>query len=129
MKKILVPTDGSDLSGYALSLAEKPAKQSGAEICTLRVMPTPAEAVFNHKGELPEGKDFDIATVEKEQELARTNLAGWIDQSMVPAIPVVRAGNLTDQILHWVKREEIDRVIMITTRYQPLRFNKQNSIN
>lgn len=50
----------------------------------------------------------------KEQELARTNLAGWIEKSTVPVIPVVKAGNLTDQILHCVKREEIDLVVMGT---------------
>ena len=114
MKKILVPTDCSDLSGFALGLAQKLAKQSGAEIYALRVVPTPAEAVFNQKGELLEGEDFDIATVAKEQELARTNLAGWIEKSNVSVIPVVKAGNLTDQILYCLKREEIDLVIMGT---------------
>ena len=114
MKKILVPTDCSDLSGYALSLAQKLAKQSGAEIYALRVVPTPAEAVFNQKGELIEGEDFDITTVASEQELARTNLADWIEKSNVPVIPVVKSGNLTEQILHCVKREEIDLVVMGT---------------
>lgn len=114
MKKILVPTDCSALSGYALSLAQKLAKQSGAEIYALRVVPTPAEAVFNQKGELIEGEDFDVTAVASEQELAATNLAGWIEQSNVPVIPVVKAGNLTDQILHCVKREEIDLVVMGT---------------
>ena len=51
MKKILVPTDCSDLSGYALTLADKLAKQSGAEIYALRVVPTPANAVFNQQGQ------------------------------------------------------------------------------
>ena len=114
MKKILVPTDCSDLSGYALTLAEKFARQSGAEIYALRVVPTPAEAIFNQQGELVEGEDFDVTTVASEQELATTNLANWIEKSNIPVIPVVKAGNLTDQILHCVKREEIDLVVMGT---------------
>jgi nucleotide-binding universal stress UspA family protein len=100
MKKILVSTYCSDLSGYALNLAQKLAKKSGAEIYALRVVPTPAEAVFNQKGELLEGEDFDIAAVTAEQGLARTTLTDWIEKSNVPLIPIVKAGNLTDQILH-----------------------------
>lgn len=114
MKKILVPTDCSDLSGFALSLAQKLAKQSGGEIYALRVVPTPPEAVFNQQGELVGGEDFDIVAVTAEQELARTNLSGWIEKSKVAVIPVVKAGNLTDQILHCVKKEDIDLVVMGT---------------
>jgi nucleotide-binding universal stress UspA family protein len=100
MKKILVPTDCSDLSGYALSLAQKIARQGGTKTYALRVVSTPAEAAFNQKGELLDAEDFDIAAVTAEQGLARTTLTGWIEKSDVPLIPVVKAGNLTDQILH-----------------------------
>tara|TARA_Y100001972_G_scaffold128859_1_gene192215 strand:+ start:3345 stop:4193 length:849 start_codon:yes stop_codon:yes gene_type:complete len=114
MKKILVPTDCSDLSGYALTLADKLAKQSGAEIYALRVVPTPANAVFNQQGELVEGEDFDVEATMAEQEQAHLKISDWIKKSGLSATPVVKAGNLTDQILHCVKREEIDLVVMGT---------------
>lgn len=112
MKKILVPTDCSDLSGYAL--AGKLAGQSGAEIIALRVVPTPAEAVFNRQGELVEGEDFDVAAITAERALARTSLTDWLTRSSLSVTPMVKAGNLTDQILHSVKREAIDLVVMGT---------------
>lgn len=114
MKKILVPTDCSDLSGYALTLAQKLARQSGAEIYTLKVVPTPAEAVFDRNGELLAGEDFNLEAVKSEQELARIQLTTWIEKSKIQAIPVVRAGHLTDQILCYIKKEDIDLVLMGT---------------
>lgn len=114
MKKILVPTDCSELSGYALTLAEKFARQSGAEIHTLRVVPTPAEAVFDQNGELIDGEDFDLEAVKADQAQAGGQLADWIQKADILAFPVVKAGNLTDQILHYVREEKIDLVVMGT---------------
>lgn len=114
MKKILVPTDCSDLSGYALTLAKKFARQSGAEIHTLCVVPTPADAVFNRKGELVDGEDFDLEAIKTEQARARSQLTEWIQRFGVQAVSVVKAGNLPDQILHYVREETIDLVVMGT---------------
>ena len=114
MRKILVPTDCSDLSGYSLTLAEKFARQSGAEIHTLRVVHTPAEAVFDQKGELIDGEDFDLESVKADHAQADSQLADWIQKADISAIAVVKAGNLTDQILHYVREEKIDLVVMGT---------------
>ncbi len=78
MKKILVPTYYSDLSGYALSLANKLAKQSGAEIYTLKVVPVSADVVFDLNGELSEG-DFDIEHIKAEELLARKQIEVWLE--------------------------------------------------
>src|SRR5690606_24117630 len=110
MKKILVPTDCSDLSGYALTLAEKFARQTGAEIHTLRIVPTPAEAVFDQKGELIDGEDFDLEAVKADRAQAGSQLIDWIQKANIPAFPIVKTGNLTDQILHYIKEEKIDLV-------------------
>ena len=114
MKKILVPTDCSDLSGYAFTLAGKLAKQSSAEIFALKVVPTTAEAVFDRNGELIDGEDFDLAAVKAEQAVAGQQLAAWIEKSGIKATPVVKAGKLTDQILHCIRQENIDLVVMGT---------------
>ncbi|EMR03329.1 universal stress protein [Cesiribacter andamanensis] len=121
MKKIVVPTDLSELSGYALTLAQKFARQSGAEILALTVVPTPADAVFTRDGELAEDEDFDLATLKKEMQKSRERLAGWISQSGIAATPIVKAGNLTDQILHCTKKEGIDLVVMGTHGLNGLR--------
>ncbi len=121
MKKILVPTDCSDLSGYALSLAQKLARQSGAEIYALQVVPTAADAVFSKEGELLESEDFDLEAVKKEQERSRTTMAGWVARHHAEVVPIVKAGNLPDQILHCVKQENIDLVVMGTHGLSGLR--------
>jgi nucleotide-binding universal stress UspA family protein len=121
MKKILVPTDCSDLSGYALSLAAKFARQSGAEIYALKVVPTPADAVFNREGELLSSEDFDLDVIRQEELLSQSAVSSWIEQANVNAIPVVKAGNLTEQILHCIKKEQIDLVVMGTHGLSGLR--------
>ena len=113
MKKILVPTDYSDLSGYALSLANTLAKQSGAEIYTLKVVPVSADVFFDHKGELSEG-DYDIKSIKVEELLAQNQMTVWLEKFKIPAIPLVKIGNLTDQILACINKEEIDLVLMGT---------------
>lgn len=114
MKKILVPTDGSDLSGYALSLAQKFAKSNHAEIYALKVIPTPADAVFDREGTLLDAEDFNLDLVKKKQKSGMEEVIAWLDKMQIPAVPVVKAGNLTDQILHFTQREKIDLVVMGT---------------
>lgn len=114
MKKILVPTDGSDLSGYALTLAQKFAQQTGADIYALKVVPTPADAVFNKEGKLLEQEDFSLNDIERAEKVALKELAEWIEKTKIKAIPIVKAGNLTDQILYTIRQENIDMVAMGT---------------
>ena len=114
MKKILVPTDGSELSGYALTLAQKFAKQTGAAIHALKVISTPADAVFDRNGELLEEEDFDVEKVKADQEKGREEVKTWLEQYDIPGIPVVKAGNLTDQILHYINNHQMDMVVMGT---------------
>ncbi|MGI9544232.1 MAG: universal stress protein, partial [Cyclobacteriaceae bacterium] len=52
MKKILVPTDYSDLSEYALNLANVIARYTKAQIYALKVVSVPGEALFDKKGEV-----------------------------------------------------------------------------
>lgn len=113
MKKILVPTDYSDLSGYALSLAYKMAIQGRAEIYTLKVVPVSADVFFDLNGELADG-DYDIKSIKAEELLAKNKMTVWLEKLKIPAIPIVKIGNLTDQILTCIIREEIDLVLMGT---------------
>ena len=49
-KRILVPTDGSDLSFEAIQAATRLAKSIGAEIVAINIMPRPGQLVFPDYG-------------------------------------------------------------------------------
>lgn len=114
MKKILVPTDGSELSGYALTLAQKFAQQTEADIYALKVVPTPADAVFNDEGKLLEQEDFNLDDIRRAETVALAEVMEWIEKMKIKALPIVKAGHLSDQILYTVRKESIDMVVMGT---------------
>lgn len=114
MRKILVPTDCSDIAGYALTLAQKFASKTDAVIYALRVIQTPADAVFSRDGELLAGEDFDVEAIKREQQSTQVALTEWINRSGINAVPIVKTGNLADQIMHCIKKESIDLVVMGT---------------
>jgi len=128
MKKILVPTDLSDLSGYALTLAQKFANNSGAEIYALMVFPTPAEVLFDREGEQVDPGDYDLERIKIEQQKSISSLSEWLEKYKIPAIPVFKTGNLTDQILNCIKKENIDMVVMGTHGLHGLRELIANSV-
>jgi nucleotide-binding universal stress UspA family protein len=84
-KRILVPTDGSDLSFAAIQAAAKLAKALGAEIVAINVMPRLGQLVFPDYGayEVLSEEAFDKETADEarnilavaEEEAASVNVA------------------------------------------------------
>lgn len=104
VRKILVPTDGSEASRVAVAPALDIAGQTKAEIVTLFVVDVPhpwvkgvAEAVKKNTGEPA------IKEVAKVAEKENLKVKGLIEE-----------GNVADTILKVAEKEKIDLIVMAT---------------
>jgi nucleotide-binding universal stress UspA family protein len=109
LKKILVPTDFSDLSLTALRYAASMAKHSDAEITLLHVMqPYEHEAILNKiidfKGTLQKAIQEKLNEIKK----ATPDLLG------VPVTVKIVEGKIYEAIENIVKEEDLDLIVMGT---------------
>ncbi len=114
MKNILVPTDFSDLSDFALNLAAKLAQASGSKIHALKVVSTPGEAVFDKEGKFIKDRDFDSSDLEDHQQEDLRSMEGWAHKVDLPVQGMVEIGRLDDKVTRFIDREQIDLVVMGT---------------
>lgn len=111
-KKILLPTDGSELSERAVLAGVSFAKELGAEVVGLTVLPE--FHVFTYKAEMIEETEdeFKAAT---EQQAAR-NLAFIADAARSVGVPCVTVSDTSDHpwevILRVAKERNCDLIIM-----------------
>lgn len=115
MKKILIPTDFSELSEYALHTAEKIAVSLGAEIHALKVLAAPGDAYFDDKGNMLECKDYDMTKFEQERLENEAKIKDWLKDSKVPVHVVVKYGNMIDDIVAYITTHEVELVVMGTS--------------
>lgn len=115
MKKILIPTDFSELSEYALHTAEKMATSMGAELHALKVLPAPGDAYFDDKGNMLNCQDYDMTKFEKERMENEAQIKEWLKDASVEVHVVVKFGNMIDDIVEYVKSNAIDLVVMGTS--------------
>jgi nucleotide-binding universal stress UspA family protein len=98
--RILVPLDGSAQSNVALPLSRTLARQTGAQITLLRVVPQPYL--------LTEREDFD------ETREALKRIADGLASSGIAVESVVRAGEIVDEILKQSRTQGADLIVMRT---------------
>lgn len=115
MKKILIPADFSELSEFALHIAENVAKSLDAEIHALKVLPVPGDAYFDEKGNMLNCHDYDMTRFEKDRLDNETKIKEWLKDSSNPVHVVVKFGHLVDDLVSYVKDQAIDLVIMGTS--------------
>ncbi|WP_299461373.1 universal stress protein [uncultured Microscilla sp.] len=115
MKKILIPTDFSELSEYALHTAEKIATSLGAEIHALKVLPAPGDAYFDDKGNMLNCQDYDMTKFEKERMENEAKIKEWLKDAKVKVHVVVKFGNMIDDIVEYVNVNAMDLVVMGTS--------------
>lgn len=110
-KKVLVPTDYSELSLAALDYASTFSKLFGAQVYLLHTLDTiPVLAL--------EGMDLTTEKVIYETEInAKTDLHTFVVsriQSKLNLIEVVRKGIAEDEIVKFAESENIDLIVMAT---------------
>lgn len=121
MKKLLVLTDFTELSDFALQLAVRIAGKTDAELQVLHVVDVPGDAVFTKNGELHNSNDFNIESYQSEKKFAERNIQKWLDLYAASASGVVLYGQVVDTSLKYVEEAGIDLVVMGTREIHGLK--------
>ena len=118
MKKILVPTDFSELAGYAVEVAYNIAKTCGTELVLLHVVEAPTSSSFSVDGEA-KGPSFadNLYTIEmvKRARNQIQELIGNPDFQDVEMFGDIKIGNAYHGIKSIVADLDVDLVVMGTS--------------
>ena len=111
IRKILVPTDFSDLSLAAMEYATSVATHDDAEIHLIHVVENVPAVAFHTV-------DLDAeAIVRNAEKKALEELKQFIAEKLngrTDLIPIVRCGIPHEQIVDFAKREHVDLIVMAT---------------
>ncbi|UOB19015.1 universal stress protein [Abyssalbus ytuae] len=107
MKNILVPTDFSPQSEYALKAAAQLAKKYDAQIHLLHVLELPIHLASVDSGQIPEALFF--------LKLAHQRFEKFMDKPYLKGIKIhesVESQKMVDGIAHFVKSNDVDLIVM-----------------
>lgn len=114
MKKILIPTDGSDLGDYAYDIAHRIAQKTGSEICALSVVSAPAGVLYDKEGNVKMDGAEDLSGLFEQRETAQEKLKQWLIDKPDVKVAKVKIGHINQDIVEYIQKEQIDLVIMGT---------------
>jgi nucleotide-binding universal stress UspA family protein len=121
MKRILVPTDFSDLAGYAFDFAYQVATGIAAEIELLHVLDIPESMGYNDlniTGSQSRIKDIDDIYVIKLLEVTKQKMNRVANNPKYQGIKIsqrIKAGSAYKKIYDEITNEKIDLIIMGTS--------------
>ncbi|MEM9858354.1 MAG: universal stress protein [Bacteroidota bacterium] len=119
MKKILVPTDLSEISVNALKLAVEVAEKSRGEIYLVNFLDHPLGRGFNTMGEvdqqLVDEENFYMIKLIKKTTDRVAQIAASFDHTSIKIHHEVFDEDFDDGIVMYAKEKEIDLVVMGTT--------------
>jgi nucleotide-binding universal stress UspA family protein len=114
IRKILVPTDFSQLAVCSFRFATQLAERCGAAVVLLHVVEESGHYSMSSTGEVLRNVMDDVFTLKMMQK-GRSRLAELVESNANAAIPVryqVQAGNPAQVITEFVDNERIDLVVM-----------------
>lgn len=114
LKKILVPTDLSELSGHALEWADRIADRTQGEIHALKILEPPGEMLFDPEGDLLEVEEYDMGQLESERKSDEEGMEKWASNARNPVIKNVQVGRLVEDTLRYVRENRIELIVMGT---------------
>ncbi len=112
MKRILVPTDGSEASRRALILATSISEKSNARVYVLHVIKTHGGAYFSKDGEIVEDHAHDVQKYRDQKAEESAKLKEWTSAINPDAHTVVKYGGIADVILETTRKYKVSLVIM-----------------
>lgn len=112
MKNILIATDFSELSLYALGLAERIAEKTGATLHLLTVINLPSHILISNEGELLDDCEMDTTEVRTKRFEAIEKLNNIKQKSQVDIHVHSRYGSINERVVHCSKELKIDLIIM-----------------
>lgn len=114
MKRILLPTDGTELGDYAYQLAHKIANATGATIETLSIVPAPVGAFLDRDGNLKGDEGDDFADIYQQRAELTDQIEDWAANKDDITDTLVKIGNVEDDILAYTTDNDVDLVVMGT---------------
>lgn len=112
MKKILLPTDFSDLGNFAYGVASKLAKDTNAEIVALSIVAGPPGAIYSLSGELTNDKGNDYSEWKKKLDASKSQLESWVADKPEVIHNIACIGNVDDTILRISEVEDANLIVM-----------------
>ena len=114
MKKILIPTNSSALDDYVYDLAHKIAEKVNASLEVLSIIPAPANVLFDPEGNIKEDEGLDFSSLYKEKDLTEKRMQQWLANKPDVLTSNVKIGRVNDDILRYVKANNVDLIVMGT---------------
>lgn len=115
MKKILIPSDLSELTDFAYDIAVKIAESCDAKIDLLSIIPAPNNASFDNEGNIKTDTGSDLSELFKERDTKQQKLQEWANIKDRINFTSTKIGHIDDTILRYVEENDIDMVAMGTT--------------
>jgi len=114
MKNILVPIDGSEHSGKALSLAVDIAEKYDANLSVLFVVPHEIDEELQHFTNLEYNRVDHSAVTAVSEQMGKTTIYRMIRKLKTNVVirAVVLFGNPASQIIEYAKNNNFDMVVM-----------------
>lgn len=109
--KILVPTDYSELSKWAVELAQR-LVQDSADLNLLNLVQAPAGALMDAQGQVLEDGEMDLSAYRREWSQSQAQMAEWT--ATYACAGEVRTAKLTTGILHHSQRVGAELIVMGT---------------
>jgi nucleotide-binding universal stress UspA family protein len=124
MKKILIPTDFSEVAGIATKVAISVAKKASGQLVLLHIIERPDSVSFNIEGEVSqfddwEDKLFTLKLIEKAKKEMAT-VAGEAERAGVKVRQELRLGNPFHGMREVITAHNVDLVVMGTAGHSRL---------
>lgn len=114
LHNILLPTDFSELSSYAASLADKIAYSLGARLHLLKVVPVASDVYLSENGELSPDLSTDVSVLENEKLQSESQIIEFSKKLKSVTTSSVVYGQIVGSITEYAKNNKIDLIIMGT---------------
>lgn len=114
MKRILLPTDLSALSGFAYDLAHKLTARTDAGIHAFSVIPAPPRAVYDETGYIKDDGTIDYSDWYRRKEEMEKRLAEWASDKKDVVRTEVKIGRVREDIVAYADRHKMDLIVMGT---------------
>lgn len=121
MRRILVPTDLSPLSTYALKAAARLAHHTDAQLFALNVVALPGGMAVDHAGLPVNDGTLDPAPYLQQGARAVGALAEWTRAVDLPVERLLRYGGIADAIVAEIEQRSIDLLVIGTKGGDSLR--------
>ena len=114
MKKILIPTDFSDLGNFAFDIANLLAKKTGATIDAISVVPGPQGAFYNKKGALLNDEGNDYSEWYTRLNTNEEKMKNWVADKNSIINTNCTIGPIDKCIIDYAENNGIDLIVMGT---------------